>query len=38
MMFSASLGQDGMLLRLALELEAARPFRSLADERCDERT
>lgn len=31
MMFSAALGNDGLLLRLALELEAAHPFRSLAD-------
>jgi amidase len=30
-MFSAPLGHDGLLLRLALELEAAHPFRSLAD-------
>jgi amidase len=30
MMFSAPVGDDGLLLRLALELEAARPFRSLA--------
>ncbi|MBX3286418.1 MAG: amidase [Actinobacteria bacterium] len=30
MMFSAPVGHDGLLLRLALELEAARPFRSLA--------
>ena len=31
MMFSAAMGRDGLLLRLAIELEAARPFRSLAD-------
>ena len=31
MMFSAPVGHDGLLLQLALELEAARPFRSLAD-------
>jgi amidase len=31
MMFSAPVGQDGLLLQLALELEAARPFRSVAD-------
>ncbi len=29
--FAASLGQDRLLLELALELEAARPWRSLAD-------
>ncbi len=31
MMFSAPVGHDGLLLELALELEEARPFRSLAD-------
>ena len=31
MMFSAPVGHDGLLLELALELEAAHPFRSLAD-------
>lgn len=31
MMFSGRLGDDETLLRLALELEAAQPFRSLAD-------
>lgn len=31
MMFNGSLGQDGLLLRLALQLEAAQPFPSLAD-------
>ena len=30
MMASAPMGHDGLLLQLALELEAARPFRSLA--------
>ena len=32
MMFGAPLGRDGLLLRLALELEEACPFRSLADD------
>lgn len=32
MMLSAPLGGDGLLLRLARELESAQPFRSLADE------
>jgi amidase len=31
MMFNAPLGEDGLLLRLALELEAASPFPTLAD-------
>lgn len=31
MMLSAPRGADGLLLRLALELEGAQPFRSLAD-------
>ena len=31
MMFSAPIGGDGLLLRLALQLEAAQPFRTLAD-------
>ena len=30
MMFSGHMGEDGLLLRLALELEAARPFPTLA--------
>lgn len=31
LMFSSPVGHDGLLLQLALELEDARPFRSLAD-------
>jgi amidase len=30
MMFNAPVGEDGLLLRLALELESARPFPTLA--------